>query len=81
MAIILGTLSIPFILNAKYMKAGLGVKQPEHYIVPSLETPPEYNPLPPPILVTGKEVVELPQTAPFEKSEPQPVSEHFEGQG
>ena len=81
MAIILGTLSIPFILNAKYMKAGLGVKQPEHNIVPSLETPPEYNPLPPPVLVTGKEVVELPQTAPFGQLEPQPVSEHFEGQG
>jgi len=37
----LGTLAIPFILNAKYMKAGLVAEAPQH-IVPSLDTPAEY---------------------------------------
>ena len=84
MVVFLGTLAIPFILNAKYMKAGLGVKQPEHHIVPSLDTPPEYNPAPQQVIPTEKEVVELPQSSPFEQPVtqqlPPPDSEPSDGQ-
>tara|TARA_Y100000766_G_scaffold285255_1_gene307383 strand:+ start:28452 stop:29474 length:1023 start_codon:yes stop_codon:yes gene_type:complete len=58
LAVLLGTLSIPFILNAKYMKAGLVAEIPQN-IVPSLDTPAE-NPPPPPFEEVPKEIVELP---------------------
>ncbi len=56
--VLLGTLSVPFILNAKYMKAGLVAEMPQH-IVPSLDTPAEAPPNPP-FEAVAKEVVELP---------------------
>lgn len=56
LAVLLGTLSIPFILNAKYMKAGLVAEIPQN-IVPSLDTPAEYSPLEQEV---AKEVVDLP---------------------
>ncbi len=58
LAVLLGTLSIPFILNAKYMKAGLVAEVPQN-IVPSLETPAEYTQTLP-VQEVAKEVVELP---------------------
>ena len=58
LVVLLGTLAIPFILNAKYMKAGLVAEVPQN-IVPSLDTPAEYAP-PPPSNQIPKEVVELP---------------------
>ena len=71
LVVLLGTLSIPFILNAKYMKAGLVAEIPQH-IVPSLDTPAEYTqPLesdPP-----AKEVVEIPPPEEPELSEIQQV--------
>ena len=70
LVVLLGTLSIPFILNAKYMKAGLVSEVPQN-IVPSLDTPAQYHapssPIQPPPLNSEhalatpvKEVVELP---------------------
>ena len=41
LVVLLGTLSIPFILNAKYMKAGLVSEVPQN-IVPSLHTPAQH---------------------------------------
>ena len=58
LVVLLGTLAIPFILNAKYMKAGLVAEVPQN-IVPSLDTPAEYA-SPPPGNQIAKEVVELP---------------------
>ena len=73
LVVLLGTLSIPFILNAKYMKAGLIAEIPQN-IVPSLDTPAEYTqPLesdPP-----AKEVVEIPPLGEPESSEIQQVWE------
>ena len=40
-AVFLTTLIIPFVLNAKYMKAGLSVEMPVESIVPSLDTQPD----------------------------------------
>ena len=40
-AVFLTTLIIPFVLNAKYMKAGLSVEMPAESIVPSLDTQPD----------------------------------------
>ncbi|MAE79145.1 MAG: hypothetical protein CL967_05185 [Euryarchaeota archaeon] len=40
-AVFLTTLIIPFVLNAKYMKAGLSVVMPVESIVPSLDTQPD----------------------------------------
>ena len=56
--VFLGTLAIPFVLNAKYMKAGLVAEVPQN-IVPSLDTPAEYS-QPPIGQQMEKEVVELP---------------------
>ena len=39
--VFLTTLIIPFVLNAKYMKAGLSVEMPVESIVPSLDTQPD----------------------------------------
>lgn len=41
MAMLLGALAAPFLLNAKYMKAGLAPKQTTDGLVPSLELPAE----------------------------------------
>ncbi len=41
LAVFLTTLVVPFILNGKYMKAGLEVEMPDQSIVPSLETLPD----------------------------------------
>ena len=73
LVVLLGTLSIPFILNAKYMKAGLVAEIPQN-IVPSLDTPAEYTqPMesdPP-----AKEVVKIPSLGEPESSEIQQVWE------
>ena len=79
LVILLGTLAIPFILNAKYMKAGLIAEAPQN-IVPSLNTPAEYSSSNPPLASSPKEVVSLPepvQTAPLES---QSVSEVIDEQ-
>lgn len=42
--ILLGLLAFPFVLNARYMKAGLvAVSEEEQGVIPSLETKPEYS--------------------------------------
>ena len=90
LALLLGTLAIPFILNAKYMKAGLIAEVPQN-IAPSLNTPAEYprppNPsVPPPKEVVNipepnpsvpppKEVVNIPETVPTVTPEHQSISE------
>ncbi len=55
MAMLLGGLAAPFILNARYMKAGMGSEMPASGLVPSLERPADVPPfqhhqatLPPP---------------------------------
>ena len=75
----LGTLAIPFILNAKYMKAGLIAEMPQN-IVPSLETPAEYPQPYTPVVPPQKEVVSLPEPARIEPSGYQSVSEGLDGQ-
>ena len=54
MMIILGALVTPFILNAKYMKAGLAPKEATEGLVPSLERPADLPPhfMPSPVPVT-----------------------------
>jgi hypothetical protein len=39
MVVLLGALAAPFILNARYMKAGLSPKDASEGLVPSLERP------------------------------------------
>tara|TARA_B100000767_G_scaffold240284_1_gene235986 strand:- start:1061 stop:2152 length:1092 start_codon:yes stop_codon:yes gene_type:complete len=71
LVVLLGTLAIPFILNAKYMKAGLVAEVPQN-IVPSLETPAEY-PHPSPMGAPPKAIVELPPIVESQSPTPQPV--------
>ena len=83
--VLLGTLSIPFILNAKYMKAGLIAEAPQN-IVPSLDTPAQYQapsrPVPaspfdskPALAPSQKEVVQLPPPSPTAHVESQSITE------
>lgn len=90
LVVLLGTLAIPFILNAKYMKAGLVSEVPQH-IVPSLDTPAQYQATPPPIsspplgsepamTAPPKEVVQLPNPVPTANMQPQSITEVPDGQ-
>lgn len=96
LVVLLGTLSIPFILNAKYMKAGLVSEVPQH-IVPSLDTPAQYNapaqyhapslPITPPshnsespLTMPPKDVVQLPTPLPAAHQNPQSIAEVPDGQ-
>jgi hypothetical protein len=54
----LSILAIPFVMNARYMKAGL-VQEERQTIVPTLETSPEMPPSLPPI-PEEKQLVGLP---------------------
>ncbi|MAM35785.1 MAG: hypothetical protein CL988_01295 [Euryarchaeota archaeon] len=72
-AVFLTTLIIPFVLNAKYMKAGLSVEMPVESIVPSLDTQPDeqylsrkelQQPVPLPEPVSGIETTEEPEENP-----------------
>ena len=61
--VLLGTLSLPFILNAKYMRAGLVAEIPQN-IVPSLDTAPEYTSLNPLASPSVQEVLPSSMEAP-----------------
>ena len=72
-AVFLTTLIIPFVLNAKYMKAGLLVEMPVESIVPSLDTQPDeqylsrkelQQPVPLPEPVSGIETTTEPEENP-----------------
>ena len=72
-AVFLTTLIIPFVLNAKYMKAGLSVEMPVESIVPSLDTQPDgqylsrkelQHPVPLPEPVSGIETPVEPEENP-----------------
>ena len=76
---LLGTLAIPFILNAKYMKAGLMAEVPQH-IVPSLDTPAEYPQPTSPSIMPQKEVVSLPEPVAIAPPEYQPITERLDEQ-
>ena len=91
LVVLLGTLSIPFILNAKYMKAGLVSEVPQN-IVPSLHTPAQH-PAPSPSMAASsslgsehalampvKEVVQLPEPLPGVHLDPQSFAEVPDGQ-
>tara|TARA_B110000444_G_scaffold119196_1_gene112094 strand:+ start:2629 stop:3801 length:1173 start_codon:yes stop_codon:yes gene_type:complete len=90
LVVLLGTLSIPFILNAKYMKAGLVSEVPQN-IVPSLHTPAQHPAPTSPIPAQSsdsqhafatpvKEVVQLPNPLPAVHLDPQSIVEVPDGQ-
>lgn len=91
LVVLLGTLSIPFILNAKYMKAGLVSEVPQN-IVPSLHTPAQHLAPSPPMPASSslgsehalampvKEVVQLPEPLPAVHLDPQSIAEVPDGQ-
>jgi hypothetical protein len=91
LVVLLGTLSIPFILNAKYMKAGLVSEVPQN-IVPSLHTPAQHLAPSPPMPASSslgsehalampvKEVVQLPEPLPAVHLDPQSFAEVPDGQ-
>ncbi|MAI40198.1 MAG: hypothetical protein CMA09_02725 [Euryarchaeota archaeon] len=77
-AVFLTTLIIPFVLNAKYMKAGLSVEMPVESIVPSLDTQPDeqylsrkelQQPVPLPEPVSGIETTVEPEENPAPSGE------------